>query len=531
VADAVVGGGSIAEAVSSWTPGDLSPELLDLNLWTDELIDRAGIPVVDCPLVTVGAGLGSFALVDMLRIVGVPASSIRVLGNIAKPYETYSYLARNSQIPDQERLRSDSGSVMDNVWGWPGYALREAFAARSMTGFIAPLFQVATEPVLTDYYTPKANQVYRSVDREMARIDYPSMLVRGQVRMVRRRAGGGYFTILTPPSGSTSTKRVAYRSTYVHLAVGYPGLRFLPDLQEYLQRTGDYAHVVNAYSPHDHVYEELRRRPGTVLVRGAGIVASRVLQRLMEDVERHSAETRIMHLFRNYQAGTHGGSVFMRRKARNGVALQGFNWPKSAWGGQLRDRLEQSSDEGRAELFKVMGGTTTPNRKLWQRQIADAQALGSYRQLIGQVGSIAPAPGDGIEVGIDGLDGGHHSYRFDFVIDCTGLEADLKEHRLLDDLLRHCGAGRNLLQRLDVSPDFEIRGTASEPGHMYASGSSTLGAYYAGVDSFLGLQYAALRITDHLAAQGFCRRLGPLRSVSQWLRWATDRPVPKGSRR
>ncbi len=29
----------------------------------------------------------------------------------------------------------------------------------------------------------------------------------------------------------------------------------------------------------------------------------------------------------------------------------------------------------------------------------------------------------------------------------------------------------------------------------------TLGGYYAGVDSFLGLQYAALQITDDLAAK------------------------------
>ena len=31
----------------------------------------------------------------------------------------------------------------------------------------------------------------------------------------------------------------------------------------------------------------------------------------------------------------------------------------------------------------------------------------------------------------------------DFVIDCTGLEADITEHRLLNDLLEHGGAGRN----------------------------------------------------------------------------------------
>ena len=48
------------------------------------------------------------------------------------------------------------------------------------------------------------------------------------------------------------------------------------------------------------------------------------------------------------------------------------------------------------------------------------------------------------------------------VIDCTGLEADIREHRVLADLLDHGGAGRNPLRRLDVERTFEVRGTRSE---------------------------------------------------------------------
>ena len=40
--------------------------------------------------------------------------------------------------------------------------------------------------------------------KEAARIGYFDCLERGQVRMVRKRAGGGYFTILTPPSGTSA---------------------------------------------------------------------------------------------------------------------------------------------------------------------------------------------------------------------------------------------------------------------------------------------------------------------------------------
>jgi hypothetical protein len=111
----------------------------------------------------------------------------------------------------------------------------------------------------------------------------------------------------------------------------------------------------------------------------------------------------------------------------------------------------------------------------------------------------------------------------DFVIDCTGLEADIAEHRVLADLLAHSSAGRNPLGRLDVERTFELRGAASDPGVIYASGATTLGGYFPGVDTFLGLQIAAQEIADDLARRGFCRRLGPLSSTQQWLRWMRNR--------
>jgi hypothetical protein len=58
-------------------PGDLTPELIGTDVWTDDLVARAGIPVVDVPFVSVGGGIGSFVTVDYLRICGVPTSAIR----------------------------------------------------------------------------------------------------------------------------------------------------------------------------------------------------------------------------------------------------------------------------------------------------------------------------------------------------------------------------------------------------------------------------------------------------------------------
>ena len=96
---------------------------------------------------------------------------------------------------------------------------------------------------------------------------------------------------------------------------------------------------------------------------------------------------------------------------------------------------------------------------------------------------------------------------------------------MLADLLDHGGAGRNPLRRLDVEPTFEVRGTRSEPGRMYASGTATLGGYFPGVDTFLGLQIAAREIADDLARQGFCQTLGPMRSTIQWWKWARGEKI------
>lgn len=511
--------------------GDLNNELIENGIWTDDMVERAGIPVVDAWVVSVGGGLGSFALAHVLRVAGLAPEGLTVLGNGVDPARTYRYLARNSQIPDGERLRSDAGSTMDSLWGFPSYAWREAAEAGGLGAKLAPLWQVFSEPFASDYYTPKAGQVYDSVARECERIGWQQMLQLGVVRMIRRRVGGGYFTILTPEQQPTEgvTRRIAYRSRFAHVAVGYPGVKFLPDLQAYREQHSDYSRVVNAYEPHDQVYEELRRRPSTVLVRGSGIVASRILQRLIDDREKRGAGTTVIHLFRNYVDGPQGDSATFRRPGGNGVAYQGFNFPKAAWGGQLKEQLEKLDGPGRAELIGKMGGTNTPRRSDWLAQLERGKNQGFYLQRVGTVQRVEPGPDQTISTVIKSSDGQEHALTANVVIDATGLESDLSENRLLADLLDNGGAQRNSYGRFDVAPSFELAGTRSEPGRLYASGSITLGGYYAGVDSFLGLQYAALAIADDLAEAGGVQPIGPLRSASEWWRWLKNRsprPLP-----
>jgi hypothetical protein len=494
---------------------DLPEALLSESLWSDEAVEREGLHVVEVPIATIGGGLGSLALVQYLRSAGVPPSNIRILGAVDAPHETYKRLAETSQIGSDDTLRSGSDATMDNIWGWPGYALRQAIGDRSLR----PLWTVLTEPVLSEYFNPRSRDFYESVEREARRLEWPTMLTKGQVRMVRRRTSGGYYVVQIPDAGGTP---VAYRCTYVHIAAGYPSLRFLPDLQNYRTRYGDSFKVVNAYEPHEHVYQRLRSGPGTVMVRGSGIVASRILQRLFDDRERHGAQTQVLHLFRTYVDGP-TGSLLFRRDGGGGFSYQPFNFPKAAFGGQFKAKLEHLNGRDRVELIKAMAGTSTPRRASWQKQIDTGSKHGWYQQYKGAVKEVHPTPNGQISTHLSQSDGTTLEITADFIIDATGLEGEIRDHALLKDVLDHTGAYVNPLGRLDVEPTFELSGTRNNPGRIYASGATTLGGNYGPVDSFVGVQFAALQICDDLARVGFCRRLGPGRSLRQWWRWMRDR--------
>ena len=74
------------EPSGSPQPGDLTPELIAKDVWTDEDVLDAGIPVMDVPFVSIGGGIGSFVTVDYLRICGVPTSSIKVFTQLNTPW-------------------------------------------------------------------------------------------------------------------------------------------------------------------------------------------------------------------------------------------------------------------------------------------------------------------------------------------------------------------------------------------------------------------------------------------------------------
>ncbi|MCP4086314.1 MAG: hypothetical protein GY745_14860 [Actinomycetia bacterium] len=492
--------------------------LLSSSVWSDQQLSQEGIDIIDTPIVTIGGGLGSLALVQCLNIARVPRTHYKVLAPTTGPTESFRFLAGNSQIRDADRLRSDSGSTMDNPWGFPSYAWREA--ARERT--IGPLWRSLTEPILSEFFTPRAGHVFDSVERETERLGWNQLIMPGWARLVRRRTGGGYFVLLSRDGQSRYTK--AIRCRYAHISLGYPGMKLLADLQEFRLTHSQHAHlVVGSYEPHEHLYTAAMMRPTTVLVRGSGIAASRVIERVLNIAEEKDHEVRIVHLFRTYVDQSQGKSPWFRRPGGDGWAYQPFNFPKSAWGGEMRDRMAGLHGADRAALLSGLGGTTTAPRRDWRRQLKRHGQAGTYRQLTGTVAALRPGHSGSQVRTVVATEGGPIEVDADYIVDATGMDANIEGHSVFADLLAHGGARRNPTGRLEVSDDFEITGTANEPGRLYATGGPTLGGHYAGVDSFLGLQYAALRVADDLASHGAIPPITARSSAAGWWRWARHR--------
>ena len=482
------------------------------------------LPVRETTYLAVGGGIGSFTWVDHLRIYGVPTNQIRALGLEPLPIGRYQRLCRNSQIPGHERLRSNSDSCPDNIWGWPSYGLREIWHSLGhgdMGNALRVAVQVFGEPVITDTYTPRSGDLFRAVDREARRIGWDHIFRYGRALAVRKTDDGRYVVACTWTDKRGQSLQEFRVARYVHLAMGYPGIRILDDIQKYRERTQDLQHAVNAYEEHDHVYKHLLKHGGVVLVRGRGIVASRVIQRLYE-VRQQNKNVVIVHLHRApVPLGHQDGHA--RRPVSNHVELQPFNWPKACWTGSMRLQLEKADDQERDQLLNDWGGTTTADRRDWQRIAEQGRQEGWYHIWFGEVKWLERNERGQLMTQISGKP--HQpeiTLATDFIIDCTGLIASLENNPFLKDMVGCYQLGLNPKGRLQVSNDFEVLGMSNGPGRVYASGVMTLGGPHAAVDSFLGLQYAALRSVEDLVAQQApgLHSLTPIRSFSQWFRWA-----------
>lgn len=514
-----------------------------------EEVYKSGFFAGDTEYLGLGGGIGSFVWVDHLRIYGVPASDIKVIGLDHAPYANYERYCRNSQIPVEERLRSNSASAPDNIWGFPGYASRESWHGlkNGRLGAVSKVIDVFGEPALRQSYTPTAGAVFRSIDKEAIRIGWASSLIQGKVLCLRRTTDGRYAVAYRLIGSSPGVRRDnIILARHVHIAMGYPATRFTDEIQQFIFNNGqDRQLIANAYEKHEALYEEIERsgRPEVIVVRGRGIVASRILQRLRVARDWNS-QIQIIHQIRSpLKDGAGERWKLARRHAFNDVEHQPFNWPKACWGGELRKEIEGSGEVLRSKMFAALGGTTTAVRNDWQAIIREGVRGGWYRKSFGVISKIsADGPTGDRKIVIDISNRGAHveTIRADYIIDCTGLIADPEQSPFLKDLIgtyqlrrnRVSGpGGQQRVTGITVTNNFEILGLRNGRGTVHSSGTLTQNGPYAPVDSFLGLQYAALRSVDQLAsrrAQGLSS-FGPLKSLGQWLKWCSNK-TPEGAR-
>lgn len=503
------------------------PAFFNTAVISRDRLEDSGIPIEFTSYLTIGGGMGSFIWVDNLVVRGVSPSQIVSIGMEAKPYDRYRRLCEQSQIPASERLRSDSGATPDNVWGFPGYALREAFRdvlSMHMKSALSHLARVFSEPMV-DVYTPISSDVFASIDREADRIGWSEISRLGRVQCVRQTDDGYYAILYTVRKRDGGFAGRCLLARYVYLAVGYPATRILPELADLREAsaTGDVncpIPAVNAYEEHGHVYSYLQRHGGTVIVRGRGIVASRILQRLCE-VREMNQNLHIIHLMRN---PTPEGASYRgkKRAVRSHWELQAYNFPKSVWGGHLQGVFANAGDEARDQYLDSWGGTTTASRQDWQTIIEDGQREGWYSIIFGNITAM--------ELEDDGYLCAHietaqqqkpMQVQCDSLIDATGLDANIRKNPLLRDLVDTFDLSLNIKGRLEVNPCFEVEALRTQHGRFYAGGAMTMGARYAPVDSFLGLQYCAQSVVSDLTQihAPSLRQFRPHRSVNQWFRW------------
>jgi uncharacterized NAD(P)/FAD-binding protein YdhS len=186
--------------------------------------------------------------------------------------------------------------------------------------------------------------------------------------------------------------------------------------------------------------------------------------------------------------------------------------------------LEKAEPQQRQRLIADWGGTTTADRHDWKRIVQEGLDQGWYKIEFGEVERVEREQDCIVTYIQEKKFKGQMRLEADFIIDATGLDANVKASPLLNDLVTHYNLPLNYLGRLSVSNDFELVEMRGSRGRMYAAGAITLGGPYAAVDSFLGLQYAALCAVDSLAtaqASGIYQ-LNFMHSLWQWWKWVVN---------
>jgi hypothetical protein len=511
-------------------------------------LKNSGIGLEQKTFVSVGGGIGSFCWVNILRVHGVAQSNIAVVAQNRCSYLQFKHYCDHSGLSPQDRLRSDSGARPDNFWGFPGYAVSE-FLDDLRTGKLLAAVKVAwqifAEPFACDFYTPTAGRVYASIEREGLRIGWGAMVRQGSGLFLRKLSDGRLAVFYEDP---TKDIRIVI-ANIVHLALGHTIRR-----SDYLLTTPT-KQVSSGYELDEDFFRTVEKTGGSVVVVGRGIVAARIIERLLPR-DNLLPKREVISLFRKpFEAATDSRNIKQAKLAD--WRLQAFNWPRSTFAGQLTDKFKRANPIERQQLAKAWSAASTPPRKQWLRDLEKAYHAKDYQYVYGQIARIEqqdarlaiaitpyskeacnaivsqksfvphpPGQGPGGFPDKTFLDS-YMTIETDYLIDCSGFDDHIAQHFLYADLMTTYQLPVTLVGSLQVNDYFEIEALSSANGKVFVMGSGAAGNHYGPVDSFFGHQYAAIQSMEKLTTLPWtgARKLNAVSSTYGWLHWVLNQPI------
>lgn len=459
-------------------------------------LTASGRVVETADVVSIGGGPTSFALVDLLRVRGLAASRIRVIGPDADPLARLATVAAALGLGDDDRLRADTAATLDNVWGVPGYALRESLAALRtlrLGDAVAPLAATFMGSTLAVPFGPRLGDVRAAVGREAARIGWADMLLPGRALALRKTTDGRFaiaYRLPTDAAEGEARNRFVV-ANHVHFATGWPPLAYSPLLERFRRAHRGHYRVAALREPHEAVFAALLRDGGTVAVLGSGFDAFVTLERLvrLRARQRHLAIVRV-------------GAEF---------AFGDDVWPRRAWTALPTDPMP------------VAPGPTVPERDDLLTALDLGASDGWYRLIDGVATDLSLA-GDTVTVTVAPASAPDRplSFAADVVLDGSDPVADPLAQPLYRDLTAVYGLPRHSLGVGAVRPGLATDASGALPtlangtGLAFVSGLPATGGGFGPVDSFLGARAAALRIADRLQRPLGLKPFGPPRSARGW---------------
>jgi hypothetical protein len=484
-----------------------------------------GRVLAEVDVVSIGGGPASFALVDVLRCRGLAAERIRVVGPAADPLERLVGVAAALGLGAEDRLRANGVATLDNLWGVPGYRLRESGAAlrRGRVGAaLAPLVSAFLGSSLGEAIGPRLGDVRRDVAAEGIRIGWAQMLVSGRALAVRKTTCGRWAVAvrLSADQAEGAARNRFLVARHLHFGTGWPPFAYGPLVERFRRAHRGNYRVAALREPHDTILAALARDGGTVALIGEGFDAFVALDRLirLRPRQRRLAVVRVGRPF----------------------AFGDEAWPRSAYAGAAG---------------RVLPPVTVPERDDLLAALDAGSADGWYRAVDGEATDLTPT-GDTVTVTLAPRADPDRSLTFaaDFVLDGREPGADPLAQPLFGDLLATYGLARAadpggpVRPGLAVDADFAVvglvaaatagapsrapdRGSTGAPtgdgpgdpvrggaGLAFASGLPATGCGYGPVDSFLGGRRAALAVADRLAADLGLPPFGAIRSAGAWSR-------------